>query len=310
MRLAGLRNADSGMREIALATDDAHFYPVNAVARAAGVELDPLLSDPLSHDWLCPRGLERLAELNRRFDPGQVEHLDLGHWRLTEPIPRPGKIIAVGRNYMDHVREGQEIWAKRGRKVEIPTFPSAFAKFATSLCGPNDDIVIPMGMDDIDYEVELAVVIGTPALDVTEEDALDHVAGYSICNDMAARGIQRREMEAQIGITLSKNFPTFAPMGPWLTTADEVGDPQTLRLTLEVDGEIRQDASTSDMIFSVSRLVSYWSQVGLETGDILLTGTPSGVALARDNPQPYFLRSGQLVVARIDKLGELRNRMR
>ncbi|MFT5111159.1 MAG: acylpyruvate hydrolase [Parasphingorhabdus sp.] len=310
MRLASLCHVDNGERVLAIATDESMLYAVAAVAAATNLVLDPEFADPMGLAWLTPQGLEQLAELNRRLDTGEVEPLDLNQWQLTEPVPKPGKIIAVGRNYMDHVREGQEIWAKRGRKIEIPEFPSAFAKFATSLCGPHDDIIIPAGMSDIDYEIELAVIIGTPALDVTEDQALEHVAGYSICNDFAARDIQRREMEAQIGITLSKNFPTFAPMGPWFTSADCIGDPQNLQLTLEVDGEVRQDANTHDMIFSVARLVSYWSRVGLETGDILITGTPSGVALARENPQAYFLRSGQLVVAKIDKLGELRNRMR
>jgi 2-keto-4-pentenoate hydratase/2-oxohepta-3-ene-1,7-dioic acid hydratase in catechol pathway len=283
---------------------------VPAFAAAIAFDLNPAFADPSAHAWLSPGGLAQLAELNRRLNPGMVDAVNLDEWQLAQPVPKPGKIIAVGRNYMDHVREGQEIWARRGRKVEIPEFPSAFAKFATSLCGPRDDIIIPSGRADIDYEIELAVIIGTPALDVAEERALEHVAGYAICNDLAARDIQRREMEAQIGITLAKNFPTFAPMGPWLTSADEIGDPQSLHLTLEVDGEVRQSANTSDMMFSVARLISYWSRVGLETGDILITGTPSGVALARDNPQDYFLRPDQLVVARIDKLGELRNRMR
>ncbi|MFT5219518.1 MAG: acylpyruvate hydrolase [Gammaproteobacteria bacterium] len=310
MRLAALINASNGKRMLAFVVDKASYYPVLAVADAADFDLDPEFADPTGHDWICPEGLARLAELEQRLTPGIVDAVDLNLWRITEPVPKPGKIIAVGRNYMDHVREGQEIWAKRGHKVEIPEFPSAFAKFATSLCGSGDDIMIPDGMADIDYEIELAVIIGTPTQGVDEDRALDHVAGYAICNDFAARGIQRREMEAQIGITLSKNFPTFAPMGPWLTTADDVGDPQSLRLTLEVDGEVRQDASTADMIFSVAKLISYWSRVGLETGDILITGTPSGVALARENPEEFFLRPGQLVVARIEKLGELRNRMR
>ena len=208
---------------------------------------------------------------------------------------------------MDHVREGQEVWAKRGRTVEIPTFPTAFAKFPSSLTGPFDPLPVPDGVDDLDYEIELAVVIGTPALNVTAERALGHVAGYAICNDAGARGIQRREMEAQIGIVLAKNFPGFAPMGPWLTTADAVGDPQALRLTLEVDGEVRQDASTADMIFPVAELIAYWSRTGLEAGDILITGTPSGVALARDEPAKFYLRPGQTVTARIETLGELRN---
>jgi 2-keto-4-pentenoate hydratase/2-oxohepta-3-ene-1,7-dioic acid hydratase in catechol pathway len=310
MQLASLHHRDSGERVLTFATDESTFHSVPAAAKATGLVLDPAIIDPMGLTWLTSQALEHLAELNLRLDTSALEPLDLNHWRLTEPVPKPGKIIAVGRNYMDHVREGQRIWAKRGRKISIPEFPSAFAKFATSLCGPRDDIIIPAGISNIDYEIELAVIIGTPALDVAEDQALSHVAGYSICNDFAARDIQRREMEAQIGITLSKNFPTFAPMGPWFTSADSIGDPQTLQLTLEVDGEVRQDANTSDMIFSVARLVSYWSRVGLETGDILITGTPSGVALARENPQAFFLRPGQLVVARIEKLGELRNRMR
>jgi 2-keto-4-pentenoate hydratase/2-oxohepta-3-ene-1,7-dioic acid hydratase in catechol pathway len=310
MRIAGLQHAHSAERVLAIVADEATFYPILALAEALGFSLDAGLADPFGHAWLTPAGLNRLTELNRLLSPDLVEALDLNQWRLTEPVPKPGKIIAVGRNYMDHVREGQEIWAKRGRKIETPEFPSAFAKFATSLCGPCDDIIIPTGMNDIDYEIELAVFIGTPALNVDEERALEHVAGYAICNDLAARGIQRREMEAQIGITLSKNFPTFAPMGPWFTSADVIGNPQTLQLTLEVEGDVRQDANTSDMIFSVARLISYWSRVGLECGDILITGTPSGVALAREEPQAYYLRSGQLVVARIEKLGEIRNRIR
>jgi len=310
MRIACLKHRGDERRELALVGDDERFYALRAVAAAAGAELDPRLADPRGNAWLQPPGLAALAKLQRGLDPARVEPLDGEQWQLGEPVPNPGKIIAVGRNYMDHVREGQEIWAKRGRKVEIPEFPSAFAKFATSLCGPRDEVHIPGGSDDLDYEVELAVIIGSPALDVDEARALDYVAGYAICNDLAVRGIQRREMEAQIGITLSKNFPGFAPMGPWLTTADEIGDPQSLRLVLEVDGEVRQDASTADMMFGVARLISYWSRVGLVPGDILLTGTPSGVALAREDPSAYFLRAGQLVVARIDRLGELRNRIR
>ena len=148
---------------------------------------------------------------------------------------------------------------------------------------------------------------GAAALNVPAGRALGHVAGYAICNDAGARGIQRREMESQTGIVRAKNFPGFAPMGPWLTTVDAVGDPQSLRLTLEVDGDIRQDASTADMMFPVAELIARWSRTGLEAGDILITGTPSGVALAREEPAQYYLRPGQTVVARIEKLGELRN---
>ncbi|MEX0923479.1 MAG: fumarylacetoacetate hydrolase family protein [Rhodovibrionaceae bacterium] len=310
MRLATLRPSAGGSERLAFADDENSCYPVTEVAEALGAEVDAGLLDPRENAWLTPEGLGLLAQLDAGHTDLDLSPADLGAWRLGPPVPCPGKIVAVGRNYMDHVREGQEIWKKRGKTVEIPKFPSAFAKFPSSLTGPRDEIPLPEGLDDVDYEIELAVVIGSPALNVAKEDALGHVAGYAICNDVAARGIQRREMEAQIGITLAKNFPGFAPLGPWLTTADVVDDPQNLRVTLEVDGEVRQDANTSDMMFSVAELIAYWSPMGLEPGDILITGTPSGVALAREEPDKYYLRSGQLVTARIEGLGELRNPVR
>ncbi|MCG8356964.1 MAG: fumarylacetoacetate hydrolase family protein [Kiloniellales bacterium] len=307
MRLATLRRVEDGFSALAFAEDETRLYLVSEVAEALGERLDPRVLNPNGSDWLCAEGLARLAELDACRPGIDLPPVDLEPWRLAAPVPRPGKIIAVGRNYMDHVREGQEIWKSRGKEVAVPTFPSAFAKFPSSLVGPRDGIRLPSGIDDLDYEVELAVIIGARALDVDVEEALSHVAGYAICNDVAARGIQRREMETQIGIMLAKNFPTFAPMGPWLTTADAVVDPQALRISLEVDGERRQDASTADMIFSVAELVSYWSPMGLDPGDILITGTPSGVALARDEPERYYLRAGQTVTARIQGLGELKN---
>ncbi len=307
MRIANLVHRDIGHRTLAFVDDAGGAFPVPASAEATGAALPAALTDPLGYRWLAPEGRARLAEVGARLDEAGAAPADPAVWRFGPPVPRPGKIIAAGRNYMDHVREGQEVWAKRGRTVEIPTFPTAFAKFPSSLTGPFDPLPVPDGVDDLDYEIELAVVIGTPALNVTAERALGHVAGYAICNDAGARGIQRREMEAQIGIVLAKNFPGFAPMGPWLTTADAVGDPQALRLTLEVDGEVRQDASTADMMFPVAELIAYWSRTGLEAGDILITGTPSGVALARDEPAKFYLRPGQTVTARIETLGELRN---
>lgn len=307
MRIANLVHRQDARRTLALVDAAGGLFAIPDAANAVGAGLPPDLADPVGYRWLAPEGLARLTEIGERIGDAGLAPADPAEWRFGPPVPRPGKIIAAGRNYMDHVREGQEIWAKRGRKVEIPQFPTAFAKFPSSLTGPYDPLRIPDGVDDLDYEIELAVVIGSPALNVTAERALDHVAGYAVCNDAGARGIQRREMEAQIGIVLAKNFPGFAPMGPWLTTADAVGDPQALQLTLEVDGEVRQDANTADMMFPVAELIAWWSRTGLETGDILITGTPSGVALARDEPEKYYLRSGQTVVARIEKLGELRN---
>ncbi len=314
MRIAtlGRRDGSQDRNEFVLAfVAGDRFISVSDVAADLGMEASRIgsFTDPLATDWLSEPGLSVLRDLWQRRRAGVGVISDMDSWRVKAPVQRPGKIVAVGRNYMDHVREGQEIWAKRGKTVEIPAFPSAFAKFPSSLSGPYDPVQIPAGLDDIDYEIELAVVIGRPALNVTVEVALDHVAGYCICNDLAARGIQRREMEAQIGITLAKNFPGFAPMGPWLTTADEIPDPQRLDLRLDVDGDVRQQANTSDMMFPVAELISYFSQVGLETGDILITGTPSGVALARPDPSRFYLRSGQVVTAWIQGLGEIRNVM-
>ena len=309
MRIANLIHREIGHRTLAFVDAAGAAFPVAAVAEAAGAALPAALTDPFGYRWLAPESRARLAGIAGQLGDTDVAPADPAVWRFGPPVPRPGKIIAAGRNYMDHVREGQEIWAKRGRKVEIPQFPTAFAKFPSSLTGPFDPLPIPDGIDDLDYEIELAVVIGAAALNVPAERALDHVAGYAICNDAGARGIQQREMESQIGIVLAKNFPGFAPMGPWLTTADAVGDPQALRLTLEVDGEVRQDASTADMMFPVAELIAWWSRTGLEAGDILITGTPSGVAMAREEPAQYYLRPGQTVVARIEKLGELRNRV-
>lgn len=310
MRIATLRHQASGLLALAFADDETTWFGVAEAARALDHTLAPAQLDPRANAWMTPEGLAVLAALDKARREAALTPLPAQDWRLWAPVPAPGKIIAVGRNYMDHVREGQEIWAKRGKVVALPTFPSAFAKFPSSLTGPFDDIVIPEGLDDVDYEVELAVVIGRPALNVAEADALGYVAGYAICNDVATRGIQRREMEAQVGIALAKNFPGFAPLGPWVTTADAIPDPQALEISLTVDGDRRQQASTSDMIFPVAHLVAYWSRVGLYPGDILITGTPSGVALARENPQDFYLRPGQTVVAEIAGLGALRNRVR
>lgn len=311
MRIATLQHRRESRSCLAFGRPDGAFIavPDALAAVSGGRQAVPMgrLMFPEANDWLQPGGLDMLATLRAAALDQGVAPVDMSDWRLAPPVTSPGKIIAVGRNYMDHVREGQALWAKRGKVVTIPQFPSAFAKFRTSLCAPDSPILVPDGVDDVDYEIELAVVIGTRALDVGEADALSHVAGYTICNDVGARGIQRKEMEAQIGITLAKNFPNFAPMGPWLVTADEIPDPQVLDIGLEVDGEPRQRANTADMIFSVAYLVAYWSRVGLEPGDIIITGTPSGVALAREEPEKFYLRAGQTVTAWIQGIGELRN---
>lgn len=179
-------------------------------------------------------------------------------------------------------------------------------KVASALAAHGDAIVIPPGVSTVDHEIELAVVIGRRAINVGVDEALSYVAGYTVANDVAAREIQIPEME-QLGLLVSKNFPTFAPMGPHLVTADQIADPQDLRLTLRVNGVLRQEASTKEMLFSVAEVISSWSRMGLDPGDVILTGTPSGVALSRPDPAAYYLRAGDIVSATIDGIGTLEN---
>lgn len=311
MKLGTFAKPGSGRWRPALFDGDASLVDLEAALATSGISANlddaaPARSaDPLF--WLQPRGQFLAAQLAGKAGP---EHRHaMSDVRIGPPMPTPGKFIAVGRNYMNHVKEGQQLWAARGRKVDVPTFPAAFTKHASSICATGDPIVIPPGVNCVDYEVELALVIGRPALCVREEDALSYVAGYTVCNDIGARELQRLEMESQIGLTLSKNFPSFGPIGPWFVTADEIPDPQDLTLELRVNGQRRQFASTADMIFSVRRIVSYWSQLGLQPGDMITTGTPSGVALAMPEPEKYYLRPGDIVEAQVSAIGTLVNRV-
>jgi 2-keto-4-pentenoate hydratase/2-oxohepta-3-ene-1,7-dioic acid hydratase in catechol pathway len=215
---------------------------------------------------------------------------------LGPPVPRPGKIVCAGRNYADHARELGN---------DVPTRPILFAKLVTSIRGPFDDVVRPREVDDLDYEAELCVVIGTGGRRIPKDRALAHVAGYCCANDVSARN-------AQLGLgdqwLRGKSFDTFCPTGPWIVSADEVGDPQALRVRCRVDGSVRQDGSTADMIFDVATLIAYISDAfTLEPGDLILTGTPSGVAMGQ-NPAPW-LQPGQLCEVEIPGIGSIANRI-
>ena len=213
---------------------------------------------------------------------------------LGPPIPRPGKIICVGLNYADHARE---------TGAQIPAQPILFAKFATCVRGPADDVIRPLGVTDLDYEAELAVVIGRRARHIAAEHALDAVAGYTVSNDVSARSAQLREGGQWVK---GKSFDTFCPIGPALVTTDELPNPQILAIRCLVDGTVRQDSTTAQMIFSVAELVSFCSRsMTMEPGDLILTGTPPGVAMARD-PSPW-LQPGQLCEVDIDGVGRIAN---
>jgi 2-keto-4-pentenoate hydratase/2-oxohepta-3-ene-1,7-dioic acid hydratase in catechol pathway len=220
----------------------------------------------------------------------------LAELRLLAPVPRPGKIVCVGLNYRDHAREtGQE----------IPTEPVLFSKFANSVVGPGADVLVPPEAEKVDYEAELAVVVGRKASSVPVADALGHVAGYACANDVSSRSLQFRSGQWLLG----KAIDTFLPLGPFLVTADEVPDPQALGIRCLVNGELRQSSDTGQMIFGVAELVSFASRtITLEPGDVLITGTPAGVGMAADPPR--YLRPGDRMRIEIDGVGELDNTVR
>ena len=211
------------------------------------------------------------------------------------PIAEPARIFCIGLNYRDHAAETNS---------PIPEEPIVFSKFASALHSPGKPIVLPKVSDRVDYEAELAVVIGRPGKNVGEADALSHVAGYACANDVSARDWQKGKPGKQW--LLGKTFDTFCPIGPYLVTADEVPDPHSLSVTTTVSGEVMQDGSTSDLIFDVPKIVSYISGVvGLRKGDVILTGTPAGVGDARTPPR--YLKDGDTVEVRIGDLGPLSN---
>jgi len=214
--------------------------------------------------------------------------------RLLAPIPRPGKIVAVGLNYLDH---SMESGAAQGPKT-----PILFAKFPNSIAGPEDDIVIPAENPNVDYEAELAVVMGRKAKGVAAAQALEYVAGYMALNDVSARAWQFGDKQWVRG----KSCDTFCPTGPCLTTKDEVADPHALAVSARVNGVTMQNSNTSKMIFRIPQLIEFISaSITLEPGDILATGTPEGVGAFRK--PPVFLKAGDVVEVEVEKLGVLRN---
>ncbi|MCP8304280.1 MAG: fumarylacetoacetate hydrolase family protein [archaeon] len=215
--------------------------------------------------------------------------------KILAPITHPPKIICLGLNYKTHAME----W-----KVPPPSEPIVFMKPRTAIIGPYDDIVSPSITKKLDYEVELAVVIGKECKRISEDKASDYILGYMVLNDITARDLQRREKQWFMG----KGLDTFAPIGPWIVTKDEL-NVDNLRLTTRVNGERRQDGSTRDMIFKVDYLISWLSKgITLEPGDVISTGTPSGVGVYM-NP-PSFLKEGDIVEVSIEGIGSLRNRVR
>jgi|SRR6187402_327039 len=241
---------------------------------------------------LSPTGLAKLAALDHDALP-----LIEGAPRIGPCVARPVNFVCIGLNYADHAAEAG---------VPIPTEPIIFLKALGAIVGPNDDVLIPRGSGKTDWEVELGVVIGTRASYVAEADAMAHVAGYCVVNDVSERAFQ---VERGGTWDKGKGCDTFGPIGPWLVTADAVADPQDLDLWCDIDGKRMQDGNTRTMIFDVRTIVSYVSQfMTLHPGDIIATGTPPGVAMGM-KPEPAYLRPGQSMSAGIAGLGEQLQRL-
>ena len=248
-------------------------------------DLSNIVED-IAGDTLLPEGLEKLKNL----DPGSLPTIK-GSPRMGACVSGIGKFICIGLNYSDHAEE---------TGASVPSEPIIFSKATSAVCGPDDDIIIPRNSVKTDWEVELGVVIGKPAKYVEETSALDHVAGYCVINDVSEREYQ---IERQGQWVKGKSCDSFGPTGPWLVTPDEAGDPQNLKLWLEVDGKRYQDGSTNTMVYSVAFLIQYLSQFfTLHPGDVISTGTPPGVGMGQ-KPDPVYLRPGQTIRLGVEGLG-------
>ena len=233
------------------------------------------------------------AQSLRLPDLASLPSVALDEVQLLPPVPDPEKIICIGLNYRDHARE---------TGMEIPKYPVFFAKYRNALAGPYDPIVLPRVSNRVDYEAELAVVMGKPGRHIPEEHALEYVAGYMALDDVSARDFQRRTGQWIQG----KTFDTFAPCGPFLVTSEEVPDPHALAIRLRLNGQLMQDSSTRELIFTIPQLIAYISDiVSFAPGDIISTGTPPGVGFARK--PPVFLKAGDVVEVEVDQVGTLRN---
>lgn len=244
--------------------------------------------DDVNGEALSPDALAKLAAL----DPATLPAVDSAT-RLGPCVAGAGKFVAIGLNYSDHAAESG---------LEVPPEPVVFMKATSSICGPNDNVEIPRGSEKTDWEVELGVVIGSTAKYVSEADALKHVAGYCVINDVSERGFQ---IERSGQWVKGKSADTFGPLGPWLVTKDEVADPQALSMWLDVNGDRQQDGNTNTMVYGVAFIVSYLSQfMTLHPGDIITTGTPPGVGMGQKPPR--YLKPGDVVSLGIEGLGDQR----
>lgn len=280
-------------------------------ARAAQAHGDARLQFPATMHALMAAGQRGLdagyALCERAARQGQDD------WFMPEPevhwlVPVPGAYcIAGGRNFAAHRAETAHI--ALNAQAFHTEFPMGFVKLAESMVPTRSEVRRPPGVEWFDYEIEACAVVGRPVQDVPARDALDVVFGYTVLNDLSARELQRKEMANQ-AILLGKNFPGFAPVGPWITTADEIPDPAAIALELRVNGQVRQQATCDDLIFGFDAMVAHWSRMGLPAGTLISTGSPEGVAISRKpDPTPFFLKPGDRVEASVAQVGTLETRI-
>jgi 2-keto-4-pentenoate hydratase/2-oxohepta-3-ene-1,7-dioic acid hydratase in catechol pathway len=252
-----------------------------------GVPLPQSIKEFLFDGWL-----DEIIDQESKFQYGD----ELSKFQILAPIPNPSKILCLAFNYSDHAQE---------QELEPPENPVIVMKPRTALCGSNSDIICPDFVTQLDYEIELAVILGKTCKNVNEDEAKNSVFGYTILNDVSARDIQFKDKQ----FTRAKSFDTFAPCGPWVISADEIPNPNNLKLVTKINGKVRQNSSTSNMFIKIPEMISKLSKVmTLEKGDIISTGTPAGVAL--NNPNCEFLNDADKIEMEIEGIGTLRNTIR
>ncbi|XJZ25772.1 fumarylacetoacetate hydrolase family protein [Bacillota bacterium Lsc_1132] len=257
-------------------------------------EIVPINLEELLHS---NEGLDSLARLANRAVEQGVQELFLKEEELNyaPAIANPEKILCIGLNYIDHAKE---------TNMDIPTSPILFSKFNNTLAAHRDEVEIPQGAEQMDYEAELVIVMGKTAKNVSEEEALSYVFGYTVGNDISARDLQLKTHQWLLG----KTPDGFAPIGPYIVTADEIANPNELKVECRINGEVRQKGNTNNMIFNCAALISYISQyMTLKAGDIIFTGTPAGVILGYPKEKQVWLKSGDEMVISIESIGELKN---
>jgi 2-keto-4-pentenoate hydratase/2-oxohepta-3-ene-1,7-dioic acid hydratase in catechol pathway len=268
----------------------------NDMIELLGLSEKALANMRAAREFATKRGLATLS----RVDGGQAA-FDASSVKLKAPVPRPGKIIHTAGNFREHAKEGK----KSGWEFAIPKWIS-FLKSPSAVVGPEDEIVRPRHVKELDHEIELAIIIGKKGKYLTKREAWDAIAGFTVFNDITARDIQRQEMKSGL-LNFGKNMDTFAPFGPCLVPRDDVGDVHNLKIECRVNGEPRQVSNTSRLSVSVPEIVSHYSWVTLYPGDIITTGTVSGVAAFRKNPEKYYLTPGDTLESEIENIGVLRN---